>query len=768
MVIYMNKILLLPLLFIAYTENTIAENINNIIDLSQKSIEELLYLSGKKHLPACFYSEDNFRGRYYCLAAPEMIDLYNIEDKHLNDQISSIDIPKGVQVTIYENDNFNSPYYNLSESIHLSDLEKIGMAGKISAIKALGSPVFCAQNCVVIKENTIKLNNIFGQYSAVFGDINNFVLINVDINNDSNFSVGFMAYPQVVIIGKDLFFYTTEKREPLHMKLNDKANNLSLLFKLNDGQLQFQYVEAKGTESLNTPFWISGYSSDDATNLYITNGISEYDQDSSQQNLNPLILNKTIMAINKHSHRNKRGALGIAGCIGIPLLAIYNYVVHGRCNQLDKLVEINEFSNSGGAGKTLVVASSATPLPQPEQDASPPLDSPPPPRLVLTHLDTNLHNQALTLPAAAKACNTSIENILSIRYPRQTQPSASHCGRWVSEVMADFILLFGSQLSAWTTDYFRQMVTGILSTGNIELPPFDANYRQLATAAIEQHPDATQRLITNIQSQDITQEDISHIFRPLIQAFNHTQLNSANYRLQSSSTYPVASATQAQSLPLGYYELLLTNFVYQETFPRVFHNGEWMTSDTGFEIQIIDDISTITPEAHAQLHTVVEEWNRTYRAYQTGMNSEQQRSFREECNTALPCPAPRSEIVYAGIALSYSMLSDLESLPLEPNNHWVIVRYNRQIISLLVADSDYGENSHYGAGSVEVAASLTNPNYVLNPENEGAIRGASTAAFMALARYMKEKGKTKLFSEVITQPSARVKLKLGFLYKDEL
>ncbi|EEQ15791.1 hypothetical protein yfred0001_25950 [Yersinia frederiksenii ATCC 33641] len=44
-----------------------------------------------------------------------MIDLYNIEDKHLNDQISSIDIPKGVQVTIYENDNFNSPYYNLSE-----------------------------------------------------------------------------------------------------------------------------------------------------------------------------------------------------------------------------------------------------------------------------------------------------------------------------------------------------------------------------------------------------------------------------------------------------------------------------------------------------------------------------------------------------------------------------------------------------------------------------------------------------------------------------
>nr|WP_241391318.1 hypothetical protein [Yersinia frederiksenii] len=764
----MNKLLLLPLLFIAYTENTTAENINKIIDLSQKSIEELLYLSGKKHLPACFYSKDNFRGRYYCLAAPEMIDLYNIEDKHFNDQISSIDIPKGVQVTIYENDNFNSPYYNLSESIHLSDLEKIGMAGKISAIKALGSPVFCAQNCVVIKENTIKLNNIFDQYSAVFGDINNFVLINVDINNDSNFSVGFMAYPQVVIIGKDLFFYTTEKREPLHMKLNDKANNLSLLFKLNDGQLQFQYVEAKGTESLNTPFWISGYSSDDATDLYITNGISEYDQDSSQQNLNPLILNKTIMAINKHSHRNKRGALGIAGCIGIPLLAIYNYVVHGRCNQLDKLVGINEFSNSDGAGKTLVVASSATPLPQPEQDASPPLNSPPPPRLVLTHLDTNLHNQALTLPAAAKACNTSRENILSTRYPRQTQPSASHCGRWVSEVMADFILLFGSQLSVWTTDYFRQMVAGILNTGNIELPAFDAHYQQIATTAIEQHPDVVERLITNIQSQNITQEDTSHIIRPLIQAFNHTQMNAANYLLQSSNTRPVASSTQAQSLPLGHYELLLTNFVYQEVFPRVLHNGEWITSDTEFEIQIIDDISTITTEAHAYLHTVLAEWHHIYRTHRIKSNKERNSSSQAGCSTASQCLTPRDEIIHAGISLSHSMLSDLESLPIEPNNHWVIVRYNHQIISLLIADSDYGESSEYGAGSVEMAASLTTPNYVLNPEKEGTIRGASTAAFMALARYLKEKGKTKLFSEVITQPSARVKLKLGFLYKDEL
>lgn len=758
----MNK-LLLSLFTIIYSAN-----INAIVDLSNRSIEELIHLSGKKHLPACFYSEDNFQGEYFCLLAPEKIDLYNIEDKHFNDTIASISIPNRVQVTIYKNDNFNSPHYNLTESINLAGLEKINMLGSISSIEALDSPNFCEQHCVVMKENKIVLTDFFSQYPAIFGNVNNIVLMNFDINNESNFSVGFITSPQVVVIGKDLFIYITKNDNPINMRLNDNTDNLSLVFKVDNNKVQLQYLEAKGTKPLNTPFWINTkYSSEDSAELYITNGVSDNDQGLPPEDISPLILNKTIMAINKHSHRDKRGALGIAGCIGIPLLAIYNYVVHGRCNQLDKLVGINEFSHHDGVGKTLVIAGTATPLSIPEHNPSHPLESRPSPSLVLTHLDTNLHNQALTLPAAAKACKTSIENILAARYPRQTQPSKLHCGRWVSEVMADFVLLFGSQLRVWTTDYFRQMVTGILNSGNIELPAFDAHYQQIATTAIEQHPDVVERLITNIQSQNITQEDTSHIIRPLIQAFNRTQMNAANYLLQSSSTRPVASPTQAQSLPLGHYELLLTHFVYQEVFPRVLHNGEWITSDSEFEIQIIDDISTITAEAHAYLHTTLEEWNHIYRTHRIESNRERDSASQAGCSTASLCLTPRDEIIHAGISLSYSMLADLENLPIEPNNHWVIVRYNHQIISLLMADSDYDESSDYGAGSVEIAASLTTPNYVLNPEREGTIRGASTAAFMALARHLKEKGKTKLFSEVITQPSARVKLKLGFLYKDE-
>ncbi|OWF70163.1 hypothetical protein B4903_23255, partial [Yersinia frederiksenii] len=135
---------------------------------------------------------------YFCLLAPEKIDLYNIEDKHFNDTIASISIPNRVQVTIYKNDNFNSPHYNLTESINLAGLEKINMLGSISSIEALDSPSFCEQHCVVMKENKIVLTDFFSQYPAIFGNVNNIVLMNFNINNESNFSVDLLLHHRLL------------------------------------------------------------------------------------------------------------------------------------------------------------------------------------------------------------------------------------------------------------------------------------------------------------------------------------------------------------------------------------------------------------------------------------------------------------------------------------------------------------------------------------------------------------------------------------------
>ncbi|MBW5841532.1 hypothetical protein H0I54_06855, partial [Yersinia kristensenii] len=246
----MNKFLFLYILATFYSESAKAN------DFSVGSIENILYFHHKESAPACFYTEDKFQGESFCLTAPEAIDLYHRKDNHLNDRVSSIKIPAETQVTIYKNDHFNLPGYTLTESVDLAWLKKMDMAGQISAIKTRDSPGFCMQDCVVIKENKIDLNRTLGKYDSEFGEINKLILMNFDINNESNFGVGFIDYPQIIVVGKDLFFYTAGKSEPLNMKISDNADNLSLLFKLNDQGLGFQYLEAEGTAPLNTPFWI--------------------------------------------------------------------------------------------------------------------------------------------------------------------------------------------------------------------------------------------------------------------------------------------------------------------------------------------------------------------------------------------------------------------------------------------------------------------------------------------------------------------------------
>lgn len=159
----MNKLLLLSLLIMTYSGQ--AKSDDNAIN---ESIGDALYLKQKNYSPACFYSKDNFEGESVCLTPPETMDLYDTKDYDLNDKISSIKIPDNVQVAIYINDNFNLPYYNLTESVDLAWLNKMGVAGQISSIKTLESPGFCAQDCVVIKENVINLNDIFNKSAPEF------------------------------------------------------------------------------------------------------------------------------------------------------------------------------------------------------------------------------------------------------------------------------------------------------------------------------------------------------------------------------------------------------------------------------------------------------------------------------------------------------------------------------------------------------------------------------------------------------------------------
>ncbi|ENM3690765.1 GNAT family N-acetyltransferase, partial [Yersinia enterocolitica] len=69
--------------------------------------------------------------------------------------------------------------------------------------------------------------------------------------------------------------------------------------------------------------------------------------------------------------------------------------------------------------------------------------------LTLNKINTQLHHQALTLPATARFCRTSLDNILAARYPRSPD---NNCPQWISRVLADFTALFGHSLRDWTPE----------------------------------------------------------------------------------------------------------------------------------------------------------------------------------------------------------------------------------------------------------------------------------------------------------------------------
>ncbi|MGE4707577.1 beta/gamma crystallin domain-containing protein [Yersinia enterocolitica] len=726
----MNKLLLISLLSI-----TFIGDVKSNEEHFHKSIGEPLYFTKKEYSPACFYTEDNFQGESVCLTPPMMMDFYDTENYNLNDKISSIKIPEDVHVTVYKNDNYNQPYYKLMESINLSALDKIHMAGQISAVSTNESPGFCDENCVVLTEQKIELEKIFNEYNEIKHNTNKLILMNFKVNSDSNFVVGFIDYPQVLVVGNELFFYTTENNNPINMKLNENTDNLSLLFKLNDHSLQLQYLAAKGATPLNIPFWINTkHLYEKLSTLYISNGIPTDKEDSSPEHLTPLILNKTIIALNKHPQRSKRGSLGIAGCVGIPVLAIWNLVTQGHCNQLDRLVGMNEFAHDDGEGKTLVVAGPKTPVPPAKPGADSPLEQPTPVALVLTHLNTHLHNQALTLPAAARTCNTSVENIIGARYPRQTGVS---CGSRLSILLADFTLLFGESLLNWTTAHLTQVLQSINEHGTT------------GYAGSDQVTES--RLVERVQ-QAISDLGIRQLTKMLQDAFNDAVVNYTQYLMQNEEQESLATPLAAQDLPLGGYTLFLEQYTHPEELPAplIMDNGQWIRpDDLYFEVIVIPGGDNHLPtNLTNEILEVVDTWRMFYSQVEYEMD-----------NLGNPLTS-QDRTIYAARVTSH-VLSELLSAN-SREFQFVIVKLKGKIISVLASQNDEnGEDSYLNF-------SVTAPQYVLTPNENGSVRGAGTAAVRELARYLKEQGKKTLSADVISQPSAKVKLKIGFIHKDEL
>ncbi|MGM7760039.1 GNAT family N-acetyltransferase [Yersinia enterocolitica] len=427
--------------------------------------------------------------------------------------------------------------------------------------------------------------------------------------------------------------------------------------------------------------------------------------------------------------RFERDTVGTLGCAFIPALAIYNYITHSRCDQADKLWhQISHWFSDDNKNKAILIVGN-TPLLKPQPALPEYKDNQASPlTLTLNKINTQLHHQALTLPATARFCRTSIDNILATRYPRSPD---DNCPQWVSRVLADFTALFGHSLRDWTPEQLQDVVTRI-----------DA---QQATGYAVNDQDTEDHLVNEIRGA-VERLGLVETIQQITRAFEYARLNYATYLVHnpSASESPIA----AQSLPLGKYSLSLESYHYptEPHVVRIRENNEWVVRpDLHFEVEIIENSAT-DRSAITLTHTIMSHWFNTYLF--APLNTDQQDNPLTDLDRTTS----------AARTTSTSLLLELENTT---NDYlFVVVRLEDEIVSVLGAAKGNANDEFY------IDVSVSAPRNVLTPEAEGNIRGAGSAAVHELAHYLKEKGMKTLRSSVISQPSARVKMKLGFQHDE--
>lgn len=684
----------------------------------------------------CLYSEDKFQGKSKCFANKESADLFNEDDTMIgNDNASSIHIPDGMLATIYKNDDYNPPYFNLTESIGQNGLADLDMDNEISSIEVTYSPLEgCSNRCAILKRMQLPLSDIFSQHWNSPAYPNKQVLLSFDINDKSTFMAELSLGPIIWFVNRELLiFNNSQNNEPLAFRIHPDANRFSLLFHLNNNSIAVDFMESRGTEQIalsptitlrNAPF-----DRPVETSTLIINNTSKQ----------PLLIDQIVMAASTEDiqpvhHRSERDTAGTLGCAFIPALAIYNYVTHSRCNQGDTLwSKVKHWFSDDNKAKSVVITTKP-PLLEPQSQLTENSDNA---GLILTKFDTQLHNQALTLPATAQFCKTSMDNILAERYPRDLDVS---CRLWVSRILADFTLLFGTSLRDWTQDVLRRVL--------IQINTHDTTGFAISDTAAES------RLVNEVQSV-IRQFGIDETIHQIALAFDYARLNYARYLAHNPT--PTESPSGAQRLPLGTYSLSLASYHYPTDPPaaRVLENDQWVTHpDLYFDVDIFDSTLPTRPDIDAAFMdgalAAVGAWSDIYNAapiYYHITNepwSEQNRTIE------------------AGRINNFVLYSEL--LAPENNYVYVAVRLRGDIVSILAARRDETfENSHE---NYYVEFFVTDPNYVLMPEDEGSIRGAGSAALHGLARYLQQHGVKVLRFRAPSQPAARVSTKLGFKHDE--
>ncbi|CNH51871.1 peptidase inhibitor family I36 protein [Yersinia pekkanenii] len=725
------------------TETKLTDNIDKE-ELTKLNLHD--EISSFKVTPAsCFYSLSDFSGESICLSTGKSLDIYN-ENKNrilqrrpvlpvLNDNIDSIEIPEKTQVKIYSNDSFKNESYELIESINYDDLLSIGMNERISSIRTREwAGLSCNLDCVILDKHNLDLAEIFSESWHDSHLPNKQLLLSFNKNGHrENFDINISKNIRVSKEKNVIIINNTDTNSAFLFYSSYIADTFSLLLQIKDYQLQIMYLETLKNKLIKSSPLISYEFDFEENNLLKIKNL---------KNQQPLIMKKAVAIADNGQRWSKRDGLGQLFCWSNPLFNVYNYIIQGRCNQLDNIVyNITKYLQENYTGKSLHIAGEASPLsPVDISEVQQDTDS----KLTLTYINSSLNKHSISLPATAKACRVSLYPLLSVRQIRQIRPS---CVTWTLDVLTDFTLLFGHNLDRWNSDYFGQVIESIIKNGN--------------TGSDITDMEVEKRFINSVKIQLFHQEP-SAVNEHLKSAFDYAQLSYTNYITRNDSESATLAPQAVEQLQLGIYELDLINYIHQETIPRIYEQGHWVLHpELTFEVEIFE--IPITTEEHSGTEsTTVPRQNEGLRQNIMRVASqwtEQYESSQIPAESSTETIDKYNKLVHAGRVVTGIIQRRLQIR--RGGEIFVVVKLLGEVITIALADS------FLSGHDIELVATATNPRYVLTPDADNTVREGGTVATRYLANYLKQKGARALIAEVISHPSARVKQKVGFNFKEE-
>ncbi|RXA94704.1 MULTISPECIES: hypothetical protein [Yersinia] len=611
---------------------------------------------------------------------------------------------------------------------------------KMDIIAENNDPLNCVKECVILSKMVIPLGDIFHSSTLDVEHSKKVALFSFEIDSNSTFNLNLVNHVDITVDDNQIHILNSEvKNQPIIHDLHPDTTFISFIFEVSNSSLKINYMEnSQHQRGILSPTLI--FHTKQTRHPTIFPDLVIYNNILS----GPLMMNHHLMTVMRDHPRIKRGAAGAIGCLLSGPLALYNVVVHGRCNQVESAwSSIKSFFSGNDKAKMQLIAGTATVL-KPIQ-ATTKKSEEQAETLALTHVDLpSLHQQSLTLPAVANACNVPLENLVSSRFPRQIEGPA--CGSWLSRLLADFTLLFGNSLRDWSIEHLRRVLDNAIDSDSTGYAVVDIGTEQRLLQGIR-------RGVRELGRTEATQQ--------ITNAFQYAESALAQYYLHTHGENTAPSA--AQNLPLGHYILSLDSYTASTEPVRIRRNGAWEISDSlTFQVDIISGENQQSErELRSESLAVINEWFEKYYSLIYGtMLVEDDKNQKK-----IRVPVTASDrIIYSARITSDSLKTHLENST--PGYLFVIVKINGGIIHMLEARK-YTINDEEQEGHYYLANFLTKPKFIIDAEAEGSIRGAGTAAVHGLASYLKNKGIKFIHSDVLSPPSARVKTKLGFEH-DEL